>query len=95
MQAIEAQRDAYGRRVLAIGSWVRELGRQIARLDLSVEIDAEVLAFIRTSHTVTIRGEGGEQAVLLTKEEFWNEYQLFERSAAPRLRAAVERMCAE
>jgi len=90
MYLIETERTEYADRVLAIRSWLQELGRQIARVDLSIEIDGASQAFIRTSHTVAIRDGGAEQAVVLTKEEFWNEYDLFERSAAPKLRAAIE-----
>jgi len=50
------------------------------------------MALIRTSHTVKMTGRAGEETVVLTKEEFLNEYDLFERNAAPRLRAAVERL---
>jgi len=92
MHLIEERRDEYGQRVVAIQSWARELGRAIGQDDFFIEIDGEMLAFIRTSHTVRIRGDAGEEAVVLSKEEFWNEYDLFERSAAPRLRAAIERL---
>jgi len=92
MHLIEAERGGYVERIVAIRSWVHELARELARLDLSVDIDAEGPAFIRTSHTVRIRSEAGEEAVVLTKEEFWNEFDLFERSAVPRLRAALERL---
>lgn len=92
MHWTEERREEYGQRVVAIQSWARELGRAVADADFSIEIDGEMLAFIRTSHTVRIRGDAGEEAVVLSKEEFWNEYDLFERTAAPRLRAAMERL---
>lgn len=92
MYLIETERTEYANRVVAIRSWVQELIRQISSVDLFIEIDDESPTLLRTSHTVSIRGAPGQETVVLTKEEFWNEYELFERSAAPRLRAAIERL---
>ncbi len=92
MYWVETARTGYAGRVVAIRSWVCELARQIALDALTIEIDSEPMALIRTSHTVKMTGRAGEETVVLTKEEFLNEYDLFERNAAPRLRAAVERL---
>jgi len=92
MQLVEEGRGEYVERLLAIRSWVHELAQDLARSDLSVEIDAEGPAFIRTSHMIRIRSDAGEQALVLTKEEFWNEFDLFERNAVPRLREAIEKL---
>ena len=92
MQLIEAERGEYVQRLVAIRTWVQELARDFAHVDLSVEIDGEEPALIRTSHTVRVRSAAGEEAVVLTKEEFWNEFELFERSAVPRLQAALKRL---
>jgi hypothetical protein len=92
MYWIESERIGYADRVGEISSWVSNLGRDVACGALAVEIDSESMALVRTSHTVKIATQSGEEAVVLTKEEFLNEYGLFERNAAPRLRAAVERL---
>lgn len=81
MYLIETERSEVADRVVAVGSCVQELVQQIASVDFSIKIDGESLALLRTSHTVTIRGDAGEEAVVRTKEEFWNAYDLFERSA--------------
>jgi len=92
MQVSEAERGGYVQRLVAIRSWIREVAQDLAHADLSVEIDGEEPTLIRTSHTVRVRSAAGEEAVVLTKEEFWNEFDLFERSAAPRLQAALKRL---
>jgi len=92
MHLMEAERGEYVQRLVAIRSWVQELARGFAHVDLSVEIDGEEPALVRTSHTVRVRSAVGEEAVVLTKEEFWNEFELFERSAVPRLQAALKRL---
>jgi len=92
MYSVQTARSGYADRVLAITSWACELGRQIAHDALTVEIDNGPMALVRTSHTVKMTGSAGEETVVLTKEEFLNEYDLFERNAAPRLRAAIERL---
>lgn len=81
MYLIETERSEVADRVVAVGSCVQDLVQQIASVDFSIKIDGESLALLRTSHTVTIRGDAGEEAVVRTKEEFWNAYDLFERSA--------------
>lgn len=92
MHLIEAERREYVQRLVAIRSWIEEVARDQAHADFSIEIDGEEPALIRTSHTVRVRSAAGEEAVVLTKEEFWNEFDLFERSAAPRLQAALKRL---
>jgi hypothetical protein len=92
MHLIEAEREEYVQRLVAIRSWVQEVARVLAHAELSVEIDVEEPALIRTSHTVRVCSAAGEEAVVLTKEEFWNEFDLFERSAAPKLEAALRRL---
>jgi hypothetical protein len=89
---IEIDTAGYADRVAAIRSRVLELARQAACAQLSIEIDAAAPAPLRSSHTVTLRADVGEEALALTEEEFWGEYDLFEHSAAPRLRAAIERL---
>ncbi len=92
MHLIEAERAEYVQRLVAIQTWVQEVARDLAHADLSVEIDGEEPVLIRTSHTVRVRSAVGEEAIVLTQEEFWNEFDLFERSAAPRLQAALKRL---
>lgn len=92
MQLIEAERREYVQRLITIRSWIEEVAQEFAHADLSIEIDGEEPGLIRTSHTVRVRSAVGEEAVVLTKEEFWNEFDLFERSAAPRLQAVLKRL---
>jgi len=95
MHLIEAERGEYVLRLVTIRSWIEEVARDLAHSEFSVEIDGEGPALIRTSHTVRVRSAAGEEAVVLTKEEFWDEFDLFERSAAPKLQAAIRRLQAE
>jgi len=92
MHPMKTRRDDYVARLMAIRSWVQELAQTLGRTDLSVEIDGEEPPLIRTSHLVRVRSTAGEETVVLTKEEFWNEFDLFQRSAAPRLQDALKRL---
>jgi hypothetical protein len=92
MYWIESERVGYAGRVGQIRAWLTELGRQTVRTSLTIEIDGESMSSIRTSHSVKIISAHGEETVVLTKEEFLDDYGLFELSAAPKLRAAIERL---
>jgi hypothetical protein len=81
--------STYVQRVGAIRSRVQELGREIAIANLDIRIDSELLILPRTSHSVTIASGACTQSVMMTKEEFFDEYCMFEVRATPKLRAAI------
>ena len=82
---------SYEKRVAAVTERAYELCRESGRFDLDIAIDSSSVAPVRTAHTVKLVGGESEQAVVLSKEEFLDEFDLFERAAVPRLRAAIER----
>lgn len=86
----EAECSSYEQRVAAVTQRAHELCREFGRLDLDVAIDSISMAPVRTAHTVKLVRNNSEQAVVLSKEEFLNEFDLFERAAVPKLRAAIE-----
>ena len=81
---------SYEQRVAAITARAREICREFGRLDLEIAIDSSSAAPVRTAHTVKFACDDNEQAVVLSKEEFLDEYDLFERAAVPKLRAVIE-----
>jgi len=86
----EGECASYEQRVAAVTQRAHELCRESGRLDLEVAVDSISMAPVRTAHTVKLVRNDSEQAVVLSKEEFLNEFDLFERAGVPKLRAAIE-----
>ena len=80
----------YGERIAALQSRIRDLAA--APLDVLIERGAP--APTRTAHTVRLRCGMREAAVVLSREEFLDEFGLFERAALPRLRSAIASLTA-
>jgi len=91
----EKQRMNYEQRVTAITERAHEICREVGRSDLQVAIDSSSVAPVRTAHTVKLVRDDDEKAVVLSKEEFHDEFDLFERAGVPKLRAAIENFPAD
>lgn len=92
MSGVGFDDTGYSERIFALQSRIRELGRALAAVELDVVIERGTLAPTRTAHTVRLRCGPDEVAVVLSREEFLNEFELFERAALPRLRSAIGRL---
>jgi len=88
---LEKDSASYEQRVAAITERTHQICQEIGRLDLQIAIDSSSAAPVRTAHTLKLVRDDSEQAVVLSKEEFLNEFGLFERAAVPTLRAAIEK----
>jgi len=82
----------YEERIRDIQSRVEDLGREIADSRLGVVIERGLMTPTRTSHTVKLFNGDNSIAVVLTREEFLDEFGLFDRAAVPRLRTAIAKL---
>ena len=80
---------AYEDRIRDIQLRVEDLGRDLADAQLNVLIERGLMTPTRTSHTVKLFNGADSIAVVLTREEFLDEFGLFDRAAVPRLRSAI------
>ncbi len=78
-------RDAVERIVMSVA----EITRRTGRFGVQVEVDSISQQPVRTCHTVRIRNGMAVREVILSKEEFFDEFGLFRRSAMPRLDEAL------
>lgn len=90
VRAFEADSGSYEQRVTAITARAHQICQDFGRFDLQIAIDSSSAIPVRTAHTLRLVRDDNEQAVVLSKEEFLNEFDLFERAAVPKLRAAIE-----
>ena len=91
----EANRAWYEQRVTAITLRALQICQEFGHVDLQIAIDSSSATPVRTAHTLKLVRNDDEQAIVLSKEEFLNEFGLFERAAVPKLRAAIEKFCAD
>jgi hypothetical protein len=82
----------YAERIRDIQSRVEDLGRELADGQLDVVVERGVMTPTRTSHTVKLFNGASTIAVVLTREEFLDEFGLFDRAAVPRLRTAISKL---
>ena len=82
----------YEDRIHAIVARIQDMGRALAIADLDVVVERGAKAPTRTAHTVRLCHGTQETILLLSREEFFNEFDLFDRAAVPRLRAAIGRL---
>jgi hypothetical protein len=92
MQLDQANGLHYEDRLRDIQSRVEDLGREIAQSRLGVVIERGLMTPTRTSHTVKLFNGNNSIAVVLTREEFLDEFGLFDRAAVPRLRTAIAKL---
>jgi len=91
----EADGTSYEQRVTAITKRAHQICQEFGHFDLQIAIDSSSATPVRTAHTLRLVHDDDEQAVVLSKEEFLNEFGLFERAAVPKLRAAIEKLRAD
>lgn len=89
-RVLESDCASYEQRVTAITERAHQICQEFGRFDLQIAIDSSSAIPVRTAHTLKLVRHDSEQAVVLSKEEFLNEFDLFERTAVPKLRAAIE-----
>ncbi len=81
--------DEYRDAVERVAMSVAEITRRAGRFGVRVEIDSISQRLVRTCHTVRIRNGMAVREVILSREEFFDEFGLFGRSAMPRLEEAL------
>ncbi len=81
--------DEYRDAVERIATSVAEITRRAGRFGVRVEVDSISQRPVRTCHTVRIRNGMAVREVILSREEFFDEFGLFRRSAVPRLEEAL------
>jgi hypothetical protein len=79
----------YEDRIRDIQQRVQALGREMAGAQLDVQIERGLMTPTRTSHTVKLLNGSASAAVIISREEFLDEFGLFDRAAVPRLRTAI------
>jgi len=94
MQRDEPSGVHYEERLRDIQSRVEDLSREVAQSRLGVVIERGLMTPTRTSHTVKLFNGNNSIAVVLTREEFLDEFGLFDRAAVPRLRSAIAKLSA-
>jgi len=92
MRLNESEGLDYEERLRDIRSRVEDLGREIVDSSLGVVIERGLMTPTRTSHTVKLFNGSNSIAVVLTREEFLDEFGLFDRAAVPRLRSAIAKL---
>jgi hypothetical protein len=95
MEAMKAGGPAgsgYEERICEIRSRVQALGRELAATRLEVQVERGLMTPTRTSHTVRLFNGASAISVVLSREEFLDEFGLFDRAAVPRLRTAIQEL---
>ncbi len=87
--------DRYCDAVERIRMSVSEITRQAGRFGVQVEVDSISQWPVRTCHIVRIRRGVTVREVILSKEEFFDEFGLFRRCAMPRLDEALRTLGAQ
>ena len=88
----ESEGVGYEERIRDIQARVEDLGREVDDSRLGVVIERGLMTPTRTSHTVKLFNGDNSIAVVLTREEFLDEFGLFDRAAVPRLRTAIAKL---
>jgi len=88
----ESEGVGYEERIRDIQARVEDLGREVDDSRLGVVIERGLMTPTRTSHTVKLFNGSNSIAVVLTREEFLDEFGLFDRAAVPRLRTAIAKL---
>ena len=91
-QLNDSEGMGYEERIRDIQSRVEDLGREIVQSRLDVVIERGLMTPTRTSHTVKLFNGDDTIAVVLSREEFLDEFGLFDRAAVPRLRTAIAKL---
>ena len=89
MQSNLPEGVVYEDRIRDIQLRVEGLGRDLADAQLGVLIERGLMTPTRTSHTVKLFNGADSIVVVLTREEFFDEFGLFDSAAVPRLRNAI------
>lgn len=87
--------DEYRDAVERIVTCVAGITRRVGRFGVQVEVDSISQQPVRTCHTVRIRNGMAVREVILSREEFFDEFGLFRRSAMPRLEEALRTLGAQ
>ena len=82
----------YEERIGEIRARVEMLGRELAATRLDIEVERGLMTPTRTSHTVRLFNGASAISVILSREEFLDEFGLFDRAAVPRLRKAIREL---
>ena len=89
MKTLHANGVAYDDRIRDIELRVERLGRELAAAAFEVKVERGTMTPTRTAHAVRLFNKDASVAVILTREEFLDDFGLFERTAVPKLRTAI------